>query len=47
MTMLDVKSYACGEWVGSGPGARNIADAVTGEVFAQAGHTGLDVAAMR
>ncbi|MEO0653836.1 MAG: phenylacetic acid degradation bifunctional protein PaaZ [Pseudomonadota bacterium] len=47
MTLLDVKSYAHGEWVGPGAGARSIADAVTGEVFATAGNAALDVAGMR
>ncbi|MEM9474963.1 MAG: phenylacetic acid degradation bifunctional protein PaaZ [Pseudomonadota bacterium] len=47
MTLLDVKSYAHGEWVGPGAEARSIADAVTGEVFATAGNAALDVAGMR
>lgn len=47
MTDLDIKSFACGEWIGSGGGARPVADAVTGEVFAMAGNAALDVAAMR
>ena len=47
MTHLEVRSFACGEWIAPGAGARNIADAVTGEVFASAGNDALDVAAMR
>jgi oxepin-CoA hydrolase/3-oxo-5,6-dehydrosuberyl-CoA semialdehyde dehydrogenase len=47
MTLLDIKSFAHGEWIAPGAGARNIADAVTGEVFASAGNNALDVAAMR
>ena len=31
MTIMDVSSYAAGEWVKPGAGARNIASAVTGE----------------
>ncbi len=47
MTLQDINSYAHGEWVAPGVGAREIADAVTGEVFARAGNDGLDVGAMR
>lgn len=47
MNDMEIQSFACGEWLGPGSGARNIADAVTGEVFATAGNTALDVAAMR
>ncbi|MEM9581290.1 MAG: phenylacetic acid degradation bifunctional protein PaaZ, partial [Pseudomonadota bacterium] len=47
MTLQEIKSYAHGEWIGTGAGARNIADAVTGEVFASAGNSALDVAGMR
>ena len=47
MGHLAVHSYACGAWVAPGAGARDIADAVTGEHFAQAGNDALDVAAMR
>ncbi len=46
MAHLDVKSFAHGEWIAPGAGARHIADAVTGEVFASAGNDALDVAAM-
>ncbi len=45
--VLDIKSYACGEWIAPGAGARTIADAVTGEPFATAGNAALDVAEMR
>lgn len=46
MTIMDVSSYAAGEWVKPGAGARNIASAVTGEVIATAGNDSLDVQAM-
>ena len=44
--MLDIHSYAAGCWIASGPGARNIASAVTGAPFAIAGNDTLDVQAM-
>ena len=47
MTLQDVRSYAHGEWIAPAKGAREIADAVTGEVFARAGNDHLNVAAMR
>ncbi len=47
MSLQEIGSYAHGEWIAPGAGARNIADAVTGEVFATAGNSALDVAAMR
>ncbi|MEO0700615.1 MAG: phenylacetic acid degradation bifunctional protein PaaZ [Pseudomonadota bacterium] len=47
MKVQDIQSYAHGEWVGPGAGARTIADAVTGEVFAAAGNDALHVGAMR
>ena len=47
MSHLAVQSYACGAWIDPGMDAREIADAVTGEVFAAAGNDALDVAAMR
>ena len=47
MSDIEVKSFAHGEWIGPGTGARDIADAVTGDVFATAGNNALDVAAMR
>ncbi|AVO39271.1 phenylacetic acid degradation bifunctional protein PaaZ [Pukyongiella litopenaei] len=47
MTLQHISSYAHGEWIAPGSGARTIADAVTGEVFATAGNDALDVAGMR
>jgi oxepin-CoA hydrolase/3-oxo-5,6-dehydrosuberyl-CoA semialdehyde dehydrogenase len=47
MTLHRVQSFVAGEWVLPGPGARPIADAATGEVFAEAGHAGLDFAVVR
>ncbi len=44
--MLDIHNYAAGHWIPSGPGARNIANAVTGAPFATAGNDTLDVQAM-
>ena len=44
--MRDVSSYAAGQWIAPGAGARNIASAITGEVIAQAGNDALDVQAM-
>ncbi len=44
--MIDVQSFAAGQWTNPGPGARNIASAITGEVIAQAGNDALDVQAM-
>ena len=44
--MLDVASYAKGEWVGPGAGARAIADAVTGADFGRAGNDALDLSGM-
>ncbi len=46
MSLLDVNSFAAGQWITPGAGARNIANAVTGEVMAQAGNDALDVQAM-
>ncbi len=46
MTILDVKSFAHGEWVAPGKGARNIENAITGALFARAGNDNLDVTAM-
>ncbi|MBU2981320.1 phenylacetic acid degradation bifunctional protein PaaZ [Lentibacter algarum] len=46
MSQQDIQSFVHGEWVSPGTGARNIANAVTGEVFARAGNDGLDYAAM-
>lgn len=44
--MRQVHSYAAGEWVAPGDGARNIASAINGEIIAQAGNSALDVRAM-
>ena len=44
--MLDVASYAKGDWIGPGDGARRIADAVTGADLARAGNDGLDYGGM-
>ncbi|GAA6176090.1 phenylacetic acid degradation bifunctional protein PaaZ [Sulfitobacter pacificus] len=44
--MLDVQSFAAGQWLPSGAGASNIASAITGDVIAQAGNDALDVQAM-
>ena len=45
--MRQVHSYAAGEWVPPGTGARAIESAITGQIIAQAGNDQLDVAAMR
>jgi oxepin-CoA hydrolase/3-oxo-5,6-dehydrosuberyl-CoA semialdehyde dehydrogenase len=44
--MRDVSSFAAGQWIAPGAGARNITSAITGEVIAQAGNDALDVQAM-
>jgi oxepin-CoA hydrolase/3-oxo-5,6-dehydrosuberyl-CoA semialdehyde dehydrogenase len=44
--MRDVQSFAKGEWIAPGAGARSIASAITGDVIAQAGNDGLDVQGM-
>ena len=44
--MRDIHSYAAGEWLAPGAGARSIASAITGEVIAQAGNDALDAGAM-
>ena len=44
--MLDVSSYAAGQWIAPGVGARTIASAITGDVIAHAGNDALDVQAM-
>lgn len=46
MTVLQVSSFAAGHWVSPGQGVRDIASAVTGEPFAIAGNSALDVQAM-
>jgi oxepin-CoA hydrolase/3-oxo-5,6-dehydrosuberyl-CoA semialdehyde dehydrogenase len=44
--MRDVSSFAAGQWIAPGAGARSIASAITGDVIAQAGNDALDVQAM-
>ena len=44
--MRDVSSFAAGQWINPGSGARNIASAITGDIIAQAGNDALDVQAM-
>ncbi len=46
MSVQQVSSFAAGEWIAPGAGARNIASAITGEVIASAGNSALDVQAM-
>ena len=46
MTIQSVSSFAAGEWLAPGQGARDIESAITGEVIAQAGNNALDVQAM-
>ena len=46
MSLLDVSSFAVGEWIAPGAGARSIASAITGAPLAQAGNDALDVQAM-
>ena len=46
MTVQQISSFAAGEWIAPGAGARNISSAVTGEVIASAGNNDLDVQAM-
>ncbi|EDZ46876.1 phenylacetic acid degradation protein paaN [Rhodobacterales bacterium Y4I] len=46
MSLLEISSFAAGQWVAPGAGARNIASAITGEVIASAGNDALDVQAM-
>lgn len=45
--MHQVHSFASGQWIAPGIGARPIASAITGNVIAQAGNDALDVLAMR
>ncbi len=45
--MRQVHSFATGQWIASGAGARGIESAITGEVIATAGNDALDVQAMR
>lgn len=46
MTIQQISSFAAGQWVAPGAGARNIASAITGDIIATAGNSDLDVAAM-
>jgi len=46
MSIRQVSSFAAGEWVAPGTGARTIASAITGEVIASAGNAALDVQEM-
>lgn len=46
MTVQKVGSFAAGEWVTPGAGARPIASAITGEVIAEAGNDALNAAGM-
>lgn len=46
MTIRQIHSFAAGEWVAPGKGARPIASAITGEIIAEAGNDALDVQAM-
>ncbi|MBQ4825167.1 phenylacetic acid degradation bifunctional protein PaaZ [Leisingera sp. HS039] len=46
MSLLEISSFAAGQWAAPGAGARNIASAITGEVMATAGNDALDVQGM-
>lgn len=46
MTIQNVKSFAHGEWVSPDNNARNIESAITGNIIARAGNSGLDIASM-
>ncbi|WP_107495801.1 phenylacetic acid degradation bifunctional protein PaaZ [Thalassobius sp. I31.1] len=46
MTIQQINSFAAGEWIAPGAGARNIASAVTGDIIASAGNNALDVQGM-
>ena len=46
MSIQQVSSFASGQWIAPGAGARHIASAITGEVIATAGNDALDVQAM-
>jgi oxepin-CoA hydrolase/3-oxo-5,6-dehydrosuberyl-CoA semialdehyde dehydrogenase len=46
MSLLEISSFAAGQWVAPGAGARNISSAITGDVIATAGNDALDVQAM-
>ncbi len=44
--MLNVHSFATGQWIAPGSGARSIESALTGKVIAEAGNDALDVQSM-
>ena len=44
--MRDIQSFAAGQWINPGAGAREIASAITGEVIARAGNDALEVQTM-
>ena len=46
MSLHQISSFAAGEWVAPGEGARTIASAITGAPFATAGNSALDVQTM-
>lgn len=46
MSLLEVKSFAAGHWIAPGDGARDIENAVTGEIMARAGNDAIDAQAM-
>ena len=46
MSLHQISSFAAGEWIAPGAGARTIASAITGEAFATAGNSALDVQGM-
>ena len=46
MSILNVSSFAAGEWIAPDAGAREIESAITGRVIARAGNDALDVQAM-
>ena len=46
MSLHQISSFAAGEWVAPGEGARTIASAITGAPFATAGNAALDVQTM-
>ncbi|MFD2739505.1 phenylacetic acid degradation bifunctional protein PaaZ [Sulfitobacter aestuarii] len=46
MSLLEINSFAAGSWIAPGTGAREIENAVSGEVMARAGNDGLDAQAM-
>ena len=46
MGLQDVSSFVSGKWIAPGDGARDIENAVTGQVMARAGNNALDVPAM-